>query len=151
MVLSVFVLENVHAQEFLFKIPSGPTLTLVQDVAVDSSGNIYAVLNEKVLKFDSAGTILLEFGTSGNGDEQFRQPHGIAVDSSNNFYVADTSNDRVQKFNSVGVFQGWMGKCTGGSKCDDLNQKSIGFDCNAAQCSGLGSGSADGQFDSPEE
>jgi DNA-binding beta-propeller fold protein YncE len=40
-----------------------------------------------------------------SGDGQVLSPRGIATDSANNVYVADTSNNRVQKFNSGGVFQ----------------------------------------------
>ena len=41
---------------------------------------------------------LLKWGSLGTGDGQFNTPHGIAVDSSNNIYVADTNNARIQKF-----------------------------------------------------
>ncbi len=41
---------------------------------------------------------------AGTGDNQFDSPQDIAVDSSNNVYVVDTSNNRVQKFTSTGTF-----------------------------------------------
>ncbi len=47
---------------------------------------------------------MAKWGTYGTGDGQFYFPTGIAVDSSGNFYVADTLNYRIQKFNSSGVF-----------------------------------------------
>jgi len=50
-------------------------------------------------------------GTSGPGDGQFNQPRGIATNSGN-VYVTDLGNDRIQKFDSAGAFQGWLGKCT---------------------------------------
>jgi DNA-binding beta-propeller fold protein YncE len=31
-------------------------------------------------------------------DGQFWHPYGVAVDSSGNVYVADTDNNRIQKF-----------------------------------------------------
>src|SRR6185369_17895114 len=48
----------------------------------------------------------------GSGDGQVLTPRAIATDPSNNVFVAD-QNDRVQKFNSSGVFQFKFG--TGGS------------------------------------
>src|SRR5437868_12773438 len=34
----------------------------------------------------------------------FRSPQGVAVDAADNVYVADTNNNRIQKFNSTGTF-----------------------------------------------
>ncbi|MBK8466944.1 MAG: 6-bladed beta-propeller [Chloracidobacterium sp.] len=43
-------------------------------------------------------------GSIGNKPGEFSRPRGVAVDSSGNFYVADTGNHRVQKFDSDGAF-----------------------------------------------
>ena len=40
----------------------------------------------------------------GNGDGIFDFPVGVAVDSSDNVYVAESRNHRIQKFDSDGVF-----------------------------------------------
>ena len=40
-------------------------------------------------------------GELGSGNGQFGGPDGVAVDASGNVYVADTDNDRIQKFNSA--------------------------------------------------
>jgi hypothetical protein len=45
-----------------------------------------------------------EAGIAGSGDGQFNDPMGIGLDSTGNVYVADTGNDRVQKFTSDGNF-----------------------------------------------
>jgi len=75
-------------------------------VTIDSSNNIYAVDNYdsylgndcRIEKFDSNGNYLTQWGNFGSGNGQFDFPYGIAIDSNNNVYVADTSNYRVQVF-----------------------------------------------------
>lgn len=41
---------------------------------------------------------LTQWGTKGSGDGQFRNPCEVAVDGIGNVYVADTFNNRIQKF-----------------------------------------------------
>src|SRR5207247_10772410 len=43
-------------------------------------------------------------GGPGGGKGQFDNPHGIAVDSAGNIFVADTGNGRIQKFSPKGNF-----------------------------------------------
>ena len=45
-----------------------------------------------------------KWGTQGTGDGQFMYLLGVAVDTSGNVYVADTQNNRIQKFSSTGSF-----------------------------------------------
>ena len=45
-----------------------------------------------------------EWGSEGSGDGQFKDIHGIAVDSKDNVYVADNGNNRIQVFDSDGNF-----------------------------------------------
>jgi hypothetical protein len=69
-------------------------------VAIDSADNVYVAdtYNHRIQKFDSDGTFLTKWGSSGAGDGQFRYPKGVAVDSADNVYVADAYNHRIQKF-----------------------------------------------------
>ncbi|OPZ44804.1 MAG: Virginiamycin B lyase [Euryarchaeota archaeon ADurb.BinA087] len=46
----------------------------------------------------------LKWGSYGTADGQFNNPRGVAVDGAGNVYVADTQNDRVQKFTVTGTF-----------------------------------------------
>jgi hypothetical protein len=46
-----------------------------------------------------------KWGSTGSGDGQFVNPAlGVASDSSNNIYLADWGNNRIQKFDSNGNF-----------------------------------------------
>jgi streptogramin lyase len=51
-----------------------------------------------------------QWGSSGIGDGEFGAPEFIAIDSSGNVYVSETSNDRVSKYTSDGTLLGWWGK-----------------------------------------
>ena len=75
-------------------------------IAVDSSGNVYAVDtgNNRIQKFGATGTFFRAWGDSGSADGRFNFPIGIDVDSSGNVYVADSTNERIQKFTSSGTF-----------------------------------------------
>jgi sugar lactone lactonase YvrE len=66
--------------------------------------------------------------SSGSGNGQLNFPQGIAIDSSNNLWVGDFNNNRVQEFSSSGSYLGQIG-CTGTSACS--------------------SGSSNGQFNEP--
>jgi trimeric autotransporter adhesin len=45
-----------------------------------------------------------KWGSSGSGVGQFSDPPNVAVDSSDNIYVLDCENHRIQKFNSTGGY-----------------------------------------------
>jgi sugar lactone lactonase YvrE len=57
--------------------------------------------NHRTQRFTSDGVFVNKWGTEGAGDGQFSWPNGVAVSSDGSVYVADSANDRIQKF-SVG-------------------------------------------------
>ncbi len=91
-------------------------------VAADSTGNFYiADTNNHVIRkvtFTGVVTTLAgSAGTAGSSDgtgtaARFNFPSGLALDSSGNIYVADTSNHTIRKVTSAGVvttIAGWPG------------------------------------------
>ena len=55
------------------------------------------------------GEDAVKWGTKGAGDGEFQNPVGVAVASDGSVYVADSWNDRIQKFTSEGVFVSELG------------------------------------------
>jgi DNA-binding beta-propeller fold protein YncE len=138
--------EGSGAGEF-----SGPWM----DVAADANGNTYVVTSDthtpnRIQKFDSSGNFVLAWGKNvianngatgyeictagmtcqgggwGTGGGELNEARGITVGSDGNVYVADTFNNRIQKFDSNGNFLLTWGK--------DVNVfGGSGFEtCNAA-------------------
>lgn len=71
--------------------------------------------NNRVEIFNASGTFIMGIGAGYNGvggtignsssaNGGFNAPDGIGVDSSGNIWVVDSTNDRVQKFNSSGSY-----------------------------------------------
>ena len=91
--------------------PSSPTT----DMTNESKQETGAVAEE--YKF------VRKWGSHGTGDGQFNLPNGIAVDSySENVYVTELSNNRIQKFDSNGNFiTKWGSKGTGDGQFDGPN------------------------------
>jgi DNA-binding beta-propeller fold protein YncE len=59
----------------------------------------------KLMKFDSTGKFIKEWGKWGNGDGEFDQPHALAFDSKGLLYVGDRNNNRIQVFDQDGNFK----------------------------------------------
>jgi len=84
-------------------------------IAVSPSGYVYVAdtANHRIQKFTSTGGYVTQWGGF-SGDPvpgveppvgKFYMPYGLAVDNTNSYvYVADTVNERIQKFTSGGAF-----------------------------------------------
>lgn len=98
-------------------------------------GGIFSLLTGYCFAAEPPPFFKLKWGASGSADGQFSIPLDVAVDSSNNVYVLDKDNNRIQKFTSTGTFlTKW------GSGCN----LTTGFGCNTFAPGAISVG--DGQF-----
>jgi tripartite motif-containing protein 71 len=83
-----------------------------RDMAQDSQGNIYVAdgANNRIQKFTSSGVFIEAWGangadgTNGTSNGEFNFPESIAIDGSDNIYVGEANNYRVQKLDKNGNF-----------------------------------------------
>ncbi len=111
------MVADTHYYRILFYEPDGTLLPdrtlggqlgqrpgefgLVTDVVQDAHGCYYVAEYgeyDRIQKFSSTGTFLLEWGGHGNRPGEFIRPQNLAVDAQNRVWVVDACNDRVQVF-----------------------------------------------------
>lgn len=61
-------------------------------------------LNMRVMKFDSHGKFLAQWGKAGTRYGEFNNPHALGLDGKGRLYVADRGNNRIQIFTQDGKF-----------------------------------------------
>lgn len=94
------------------------------DLDVIPGGWVYVTdsNNHRVQAFDRNGAFMTTWGSRceiahgncGEGDGLFLGPSGIATDAMGNVFVADTHNNRIQKFDAQGTFLLKWGDAWGG-------------------------------------
>jgi sugar lactone lactonase YvrE len=90
--------------QFNFTDPLYPNKFFFAPIGFDADGNVYVFdsFNDRIQKFDSAGTFVTQWGEPGHEDGQFDIPTGSVDAKSGRVYVADSRNARVQVFDLDG-------------------------------------------------
>jgi sugar lactone lactonase YvrE len=120
--------EDVPATESQFKNPRGLAFA-------PTSGDLYITdaLNHRVRRIDAAGVVHLVAGngTAGNTGDGFdaklaslNEPHGVAVDTEGNVYIADSKNCVIRKVDTSGIITKFAG--TGAKNDAGACTKTIG-------------------------
>jgi len=152
-----------------------------RDIAAAPDGSLYVAdsLNHRILHLQSNGTLLHEWGEFAASDANtgemapagsFNEPWGLAVGPDGSVYVADTWNNRIQKFTAEGEFVTMWGQFGAAESLyhfwgprgvavdeqgrvyitDTGNKRVVIFDSNGnALASVGGAGMGVGQFDEP--
>ncbi|MBL7144341.1 MAG: 6-bladed beta-propeller [Phycisphaerae bacterium] len=151
---------------------------LLGGVAVDKTGNVYAVDSidvdwhyygiPSIKKFDSKGDFITTWGVPEEAEGKFKYPARIAVDGSGHTYVTDHSSHCIHKLDDRGKYiKSWGGKGTGDGQfdtpegiavdksgnvyvCDRQNSRIQKFDPNGRFLTKWGKqGSGEGEFHFP--
>ena len=96
-----------HAARFSF----------LEGIAIDAAGNLYVAdsTNHRIRKVTPAGEVSTlagseeGFADGAGSTARFNRPHGIAIDSSGNLYVADRVNNRIRKITPIGEVSTFAG------------------------------------------
>ena len=89
-------------------------------LALDTAGNLYIcdLAHNRIRKVTPGGTISTVAGTDAEGyagdggkatSAALSNPHGVAVDSAGNIYIADTNNFRIRKVDTSGTISTYAG------------------------------------------
>lgn len=103
--IQIFDIKGVYREQIDSSLLEGESFSGIRALAFNSQDNLFAVTSDNnILKYSKIGKFLNFYGSSGTEDGRFNNPSAIAIDSKNNFYVADTDNHRIQKFDLHGNF-----------------------------------------------
>ena len=94
--------------------------------ATSESDASVATFKSDLQKETTSTDTLATWGSEGSGSGQLQQPKGIEVNSSGDIYVADSSNQRIVKYNSSGTqIDSWGGDGYGNGQFKDPSDIAI--------------------------
>lgn len=111
--------------------PTNAKVNTLQDIVVDSSGNVYFSDSaiHRVRKLDIGNNFVFTIAGTGNANSTgdnglassatLNTPAGLAIDLNKNLYIADSANNKVRKINlTTGIITTFAGTGTASSTGD---------------------------------
>lgn len=96
--------------------------TNLKGIVADSSGNLYVSDGNQIKKITLSGTVSIFAGSTSSGftngsgtNARFNNPWGLAVDSSDNIYVADSVNNVIRMITPSGTVSTFAGTGAAGN------------------------------------
>ena len=81
----------------------------LQSIVIDSNNNLYVTSYDRIRKISADGSTVstkagewYDFADGYGTNARFRNPYGLAIDESDNIYVADQGNNRIRKISELG-------------------------------------------------
>jgi sugar lactone lactonase YvrE len=109
--------SGTYQFQFGYSAGSGGPFDWPFGIAFDASGNIWVVNNNPgsppppyaVLKFNTSGTLLSEFGSYNTGSAQLGQSSNLAIDVNGNLWISEPTGPNLQEFSSSGTYLASVG------------------------------------------
>jgi tripartite motif-containing protein 71 len=135
---NTLALSSTNPVELVWKINSDPNpFKNPYGLALDEQGNLYVGDdgNNRIVKFDSNGHFITQWGSFGKGNGQFaiNDPGfgSVAVSGQGAVYITDTSNARIEKFDLSGQFlSAWGTQGTGDGQFNQVDTLAVDRDGN---------------------
>jgi hypothetical protein len=110
-------------------VTATPTITTTPTVTETPSATLTPSATPTTSPTPTCGAFLAKWGSLGSADGQFNSPYIVAADTGGDVFVADTNNNRIQKFTNDGTFITKWG--TAGTADGQFNAPfGVGFDAS---------------------
>jgi DNA-binding beta-propeller fold protein YncE/transcriptional regulator with XRE-family HTH domain len=95
-------------------------------MAVNSQGDVYLLIDDRILELSPQGLPIRSWGSAGAGPGRFLDPRGVAVDSRGNVYATDAGQNSLQVFSASGkLLASWTGLGPKGPRFEGLGTLTV--------------------------
>lgn len=100
--IQIFTPFGDFLREIKYRETTFDSIWQINNFALDGSNTIYADRFERLVVIENRGFFLTKWGEPGTAPGRFFDPRGIAINNSNQIFISDATNNRIQKFSNEG-------------------------------------------------